>query len=276
MDIKEVVKEFKKFKPKAIALWGSYGMGLNDKFTHDIDIAIYVNKLPTQSSKKPIFSKLSDSNLKLPWEGDFFIKNYEIYEIKFIQCNDIEQKIKDLKKGKNDFENNIAVFIRDTKIIYDTNWLIKLKNKIKKYPNKLFKNNFNENLTLAFRKIHHYDRALNKRAKPLWAQYIINRGTNYLIRTIFAANKTYYGKDKWLEYEINKFKIKPKNFEKNLIKLLKSRDISYYKKLVYEVYNTYKKHYPKEVARILEVEKSLQKIDAQIELSKESNRFLIY
>ncbi len=265
---KYIVNELRKFNPKAIALWGSYGMGVQDRFTHDVDIVVYVDKTPNKELKKKILQKLAMGKLSLPWGGDFFVRDNEIYEITFIICKDIEQKIKDIKIGRTYGENDIAIFVVGTRTLYDTGWLKSQKTKAMAYPQELFRSVFKENLLLSFRKIHHYNRALNKRNQPLWAQYVINRGVNYLVRTIFAANKKYYGKDKWIEYEMSKFKIKPKRFEQKLVELLKARDIKLYEQLVKEVYNICKKHYPKESKEVFETDRQLQKLDAEIELKK--------
>ena len=261
----DIVDGLKRFNPKAIAFWGSYGLGLNDKYTHDVDITVYVTKLPSKNSRQRLLGELSERSLNLPYGGDFFIRD-KIYEITFILSKDIEKKVKSLKEGDSTVENDVAVFVYETKIIYDTGWLKLHKSKIRVYPQALFERNLKQNLLLAFRKIHHHNRALNKRKQPIWAEYVINRGINYLIRTIFALNKTYYGKDKWIENQMSKFKIKPRNFEKNITQLLKTRDMQLYKNLVKDVFDLCKKYYPKESDSVFQIDKQLQKIDAQAEL----------
>jgi hypothetical protein len=91
---------------------------------------------------------------------------------------------------------------------------------------------------------------------------------NSLMQAIFAANKAYYGKDKWAEVQCKSFKIKPKNFEQRLLRVIKNRDITTYKRLVLDVCGLCQKYYPQECADVVALDSRLSNIDDYIESQK--------
>ena len=273
IDYSDIIEAFKQFGPRAIALWGSYGMGLRDKYSHDVDIVVYVNRLPNKKTKERIFSTLSDESVPmvpLPYDGNFFSRKNEICEVVFKLCSNIESDVSGLLGGQCGCENNIAIFINYTKPLYDDGWLANQKKKIHKYPKRLLASNLFSSLFSALRQIHYYDRGINKRKQPYWAELCINEGLDSLIRAVFAANKTYYGKAKWAEVQYRNFKFKPKNFERRIVGVMKSRNIRSYKHLVLDVCAMCKKHYPNECADVVNIDSRLLEIDKYIESKKDT------
>ncbi len=48
----DIIEGFNKFNPRAVALFGSYWMDLQDKYSHDIDVVVYVDRIPNKRPKK--------------------------------------------------------------------------------------------------------------------------------------------------------------------------------------------------------------------------------
>lgn len=272
----DIIKEFRIFKPRAIALWGSYGMGFQDKFSHDIDIVVYVDQLPSKRIRGHTFSALSDGSIpqiSLPYDANFFPRKNEICEVVFKLCSDMESRVLGLLEGQRNCEKDVAMYIYYTKALYDDGWLAMQKKKVQKYPKRLLKANLFSSLFSALRQIHYYDRGLNKRKQPYWAELCINEGLDSLIHALFAANKRYYGKSKWAEVQYRNFRIKPKNFERRIVSVMKSRDIGSYKRLALDVCAMCKKYYPNECANVVDIDSKLLKIDDYIESKKGRIRF---
>jgi hypothetical protein len=266
-----VVKELLKFRPKAIALWGSYGMGLSDKYTHDVDVVIFIDDFPKKDIKQKIFDKISDKSVKLPFNGDFLIVDGIIYEIRFIFCREAEKAVIGIKKGDDSKENFVAVFLKNTKTLYDRGWLENQLKAIRTYPNKLLESNIRLNLYMSLKQYDYFEREL-KRRKPIYAEYTINEAVHNLIRVIYALNKHYYGKSKWVESEMKNFKIKTADFEMKILKILKTRDIELYRKLSMQVFSLCKRKYPKLSEEIYTSYKNSMNYDKQIEAKNESKQ----
>jgi hypothetical protein len=268
-EMKKMLSAFKTFKPRGVALWGSYGLGLNDQFTHDVDIVIYVNQLPLQSVKKKVFAALSDVSIQtvaFPYkEADFFVYRYKFYEITFKLCSDMEAEVERLRDGESQTESNVAMFLHYTKPIFDDGWMIAQKERVKRYPDRLMESNLFLHLFLALRNVHYYERAINKRKQPLWAEFCINEGLESLVKAVFAANKTYYAKKKWAEIQLRKLKNKPDNFDQKLIAIMHSRNFREYKQFVSDVCSFYVHLYPHICADITKIDAKLTRIDEIIE-----------
>jgi hypothetical protein len=88
------------------------------------------------------------------------------------------------------------------------------------------------------------------------------------MHAVFAANKTYYGKYKWAEVQCRDFRLKPKDFEQRLVRVMKSRDVTAYERLALEVCTLCQKYYPKECADIVGLDSRLGQIDDYIESQK--------
>jgi len=271
----EIIDAFKKFNPRAIALFGSYGMGLQDRYTHDVDVVVYVERIPDAKTRKKITSSLSDGSIPtiaFPYDADFFVRKYEFYEIVFKSCSQMESGISKLLEGQSDCESEVAIFVQYAKALYDDGWFGVQKRRLCRYPRKLLEKNLFLHLFSAFRRVHYYDRAFNKRKQPYWAELCINEGVESLIRAVFAANKTYYGKQKWAEVQLKHFTLKPRNFEHRITGIMKSRDIRAYEKLALDVFRMCKKHYPKECADALNLDSKLTEVDDFIESRKTASK----
>ena len=270
-DFADIAKSLKQFEPRAIALWGSYGLGLNDRFTHDVDIVVYVDKMPDKKTKKRVFAALSDGSVpmvELPWEADFFPHKRLLCEVVFKSCAELEENSTYLLDGDYRAEDDAANFIQYTKPIFDDGWLAAQKDRIKAYPPKLLKMNIYLHLFNAWRQVHYYDRAQAKRKQPFWAELCINEGTESIIRTLFAANHAYYGKEKWAEVQARSFELKPNGFDEQLVKLMRSRQLEDYKQLLEDVSSFLEQHFPKECAGVQKTDAKLTEIDELIEASE--------
>jgi len=266
-----VIEEFKKFNPRAIALFGSYGMGLQDKYSHDLDIVVYTDRIPNTNTKKAVFSSICDTSIStvpFPFSIDAFPKQDEFCEVVFKQCRRIELAVSQLVEGNGDNEEEVAIFVYYTKVLYDDGWLKAQKARIGKYPQKLLATTLFSALFSALREAHYHDRAINKRHEPYWAELCINEGLSLLMHAVFAANKTYYGKHKWAEVQCRGFKLKPKNFEQKLLHVMKSRDIAAYQRLALDICTLCQKHYPRECGDVVALDSKLAHIDDYIESQK--------
>ena len=267
----DIVEGFRKFNPRAVALFGSYGMDLQDKYSHDIDIVVYVDRIPHTKNKETVFSSFSDSSIptiSFPYDVDIFARKREFYEVAFKQCQKIESHVSELVEGKCDHEEEVAIFVHYTKALYDDGWLKAQKTRIKEYPQKLLATNLFSFLFSALRQVHYYDRAINKRKQAYWAELCIDEGLTSLIHAVFAANKTYYGKYKWAEVQCRDFKLKPKDFEQRLLHVMKGRDVTAYERLVQDVCTLCRKYYAKECADVVALDSRLSQIDDFIESQK--------
>ena len=266
-----VISGLKKFNPRAIAFFGSYGMGLQDKYSHDVDIVVYLDRIPDMETREAVFSSLSDGSIptvSFPYDVDIFGRDDEFCEVAFKQCRKIELDVSRLMEGKREHEEEVAIFVCSTKVLYDDGWLNTQKTRIQEYPQKLLATNLFSFLFSALRQVHYYDRAIRKRKQPYWAQSCLNEGLNSLMHAVFSANKTYYGKYKWAEVQSRNFRLKPKNFEQRLVHVMESRDITAYKLLALDVCAMCEKHYPKESADVVALDARLSDIDAYIESRK--------
>lgn len=261
---------FKTFKPRSIAFWGSYGMGLNDRFTHDVDIVVYVDRLPPQRIRNQVFTSLSDRSLKtiqFPFEADFFVHKRKFYEITFKACFEMASCVRGLLKGKTSAEDEVAMFLHYTKPLLDDGWMATQKQLIKQYPETLLKSNLFLHLFTALRNVHYFERAIHKRKQALWAEFCINEGLESLTHSVFAANKTYYPKRKWAEVELRKLRHKPKGFDQSLIAIMHNRDFKAYKRLVLNVCKFCESRYPNECSKVMEIDSKLAHVDEIIELN---------
>jgi len=267
----DIIEGFKKFNPRAVALFGSYGMDLQDKYSHDIDVVVYVDRIPNTKTREAVFSSFSDRSIptvSFPYDADIFARKQEFCEVAFKQCQKIESDVSELVEGKGDHEEEVAIFVYYTKVLYDDGWLKAQKTRIKKYPQKLLATNLFSFLFSALRQVHYYDRAINKRKQLYWAELCIDEGLSSLIHAVFAANKTYYGKYKWAEVQCRDFKLKPKDFEQRLLHVMKSRDATAYERLALDVCILCQKYYPKEYADVVALDSRLFQIDDYIESQK--------
>ena len=76
----DILKGVKKFNPRAVALFGSYGMSLQDKYSHDVDVVVYVDRIPNAKAKEAVFSSFSDNSIptiSLPYDVDIFARKQE-------------------------------------------------------------------------------------------------------------------------------------------------------------------------------------------------------
>ena len=267
----ELIEGLKKFNPRAIALLGSYGMSLQDQYSHDVDIVVYSNRIPNTKTREAVFSYISDDSIPaipFPYDVDIFAREREFCEVAFKRCQKVELEVSQLFEGKRDHEEEVAIFVYYTKVLYDDGWLSAQKAGIKEYPQRLLATNLSSLLFSALRQVHYYNRAINKRKQPYWAELCINEGLNSLMHAVFAVNKTYYGKYKWAEVQCRNFKLKPKNFEQRLLRVMKSRDVIAYKQLALDVCTLCQKYYPKECANVVALDSRLCNIDDYIESHK--------
>jgi hypothetical protein len=88
------------------------------------------------------------------------------------------------------------------------------------------------------------------------------------MHAVFAANKMYYGKCKWAEVQSRSFKLKPEDFERRLLHLMKARDVSAYKQLALDVCTLCRNYYPNECPDVLALDARLSDIDDYIESRK--------
>jgi len=267
----EIIEGFKKVNPRAVALFGSYGMDLQDQYSHDVDVVAYVDRIPDTKTKKAVFSSFSDRSIptvSFPYDVDIFPRKQEFCEVAFRSCRKIESDVSQLIEGAHDHEEDVAIFVYYTKILYDDGWLDAQKARIKEYPQKLLAANLFSFLFSALRQAHYYDRAINKRNQPYWAELCLNEGLSSLLHAVFAANKTYYGKYKWAEVQCRDFKLKPKDFEQRLLHVMKSRDVTAYERLSLNVCNLCQEYYPKDCADVIALDSKLSQIDDYIESQK--------
>ena len=270
-DYSEVVKGLKKFSPRALAFSGSYGMGLQDNYSHDVDIVVYTDRTPTMKTKEEVFASLSDDSiptLSFPYDVDIFGRADEFHEVAFKRCRRIESEVAQLVQGKRGHEEEVAIFVYYTKILYDDGWLNAQKARIRDYPQKLLATNLSSCLFSALRQVHYYERAIKKRKQPYWAEICINEGLNALMHAIFAANRTYYGKYKWTEVQCRNFKVKPQDFERRLVHVMRSRSINAYRRLVLDVCTVCQRFFPQECADVVALDSRLSSIDDHIESKK--------
>jgi hypothetical protein len=259
-----VAKGLMEFRPSAIALWGSHGMGLNDKYTHDVDVLVFVDSLPKGQAKHKILSKLSDKSVKLPFNGDFVLVDGKIYEILFKTCREAEKAVAKMKDGDISMENFVAVYIKNTKALYDSGWLRRQLNTVSKYPEKLLESVIRYNLYMGLKQYDYFKREL-KRKKPICAEYMINEGIGNLVKLVYALNRCYYGKSKWIEAEMGNFSTKPAGFQRSILKVIKTRDIEMYRKLSMRVFSLCKKKYPKLSEEMYKTYENSLKYDEQVE-----------
>ena len=267
----DIIEELKKFNPRAIAFFGSYGMGLQDRYSHDVDIVVYADRIPNEKTKAAVLSSVSDGSIptvSFPYDVDIFARQHEFCEVVFKLCRKIESDVSQLIEGRHDREEEVAIFVYNTTILYDDGWLNAQRARIKEYPHKLLATNLLSFLFSALRQVHYYDRAINKRNQPYWAELCLNEGLSSLMHAVFAANKTYYGKYKWAEVQCRNFKLKPKDFEQRLTRVMRSRDITAYQRLALDVCTLCQEYYPEECANVVAFDSKLRQIDDYIESQK--------
>ncbi len=153
------------------------------------------------------------------------------------------------------YESGVASCIKESKILKEKNKsLSKIKRMLKEFPRKLYEKKFN----------YYF-----KDAKTIWRKkllpatrrndtYHFNACFSRILRSIviclFTLNKEYFPGDKWNKEYIKKFKIIPKNYEKN-IKLLQNTPDGNFEhkeiktKLLYGIIKDIKKLYEYEKRR---------------------------
>jgi len=218
-EIAEKIKDLKEVK--AIAFYGSIGMGFNDKLS-DIDLVAYVDKIP---SKKDIMKKLEGIEKIQIIPNDMIVFYYKDMDciINFETIKHLEKKIGNLKEGKG-LDHRIAMYIQNVRPIYGEELIKDLKKEVRKYPKEILKKELVpvRGVTTFFEGI---DKTL-KRNKILWIDLQFHQCLERIIKAVYALNKRYYpGNAKWAIREIKNFKKVPKNFTKDIDKFVKLNSI---------------------------------------------------
>ncbi len=224
-DFANKLRELKEVK--SISIYGSIAQGIFDKYS-DVDIICFCDKIPNNKTRvKKILELKGVTERKKNWhlQDPFLYKGVPI-TVEYETLKDIQKYFKYiLRKGKLDKSEESAKIrshIINSIILYDRGNIIKkIKDKIdyflKKLPNSSVRY-FN------YIKYHFWKIESNrspifmavKRKNILLANQIINRTIEGIISCVYMLNEEYYYDPKWINYEIKKFKKKPKNFLKKI------------------------------------------------------------
>lgn len=207
---------------KTIFVAGSVGREIADEYS-DLELYIVWNNNTTQDSRNRIFREL-----------DYKVLVDEIDEghgewVKTILVNDLkidiyhwEERFID-KLHKDVFEEfNLEIYkqlatssILDGKAIYGDEYLTKIKQRFKKYPDELAIKSIKE---YAFFESWSLRYALLERNDYVALLNLITETTLQILKLLFALNKTYLRSHnfKWIDYQLNLISIKPTDLGKRL------------------------------------------------------------
>lgn len=215
-----VIEELKKTpEVKAIAFYGSIARGMADRHS-DIDILCFWSKDPSVSKMKSIIKKVKGDSWYVNKKVSAFslnsvdtgIWNKNLFEMKIL----LEKRF---KKKDPTTESDIDIFIDGIKPVYDPYDLIGKFKKNTKYPSWLRKQNLGKIHAAAGALLNDNIESALLRKNYIWIDHSIDQGIDLILRTLYAMNNRYYSVSKWVFKDSEGFKIKPKNFNKKLIKI---------------------------------------------------------
>ncbi|HLC72827.1 MAG TPA: DUF4037 domain-containing protein [Candidatus Nanoarchaeia archaeon] len=238
-----VSNEYLKIKNvKGIVVGGSFARGFSDSLS-DIEMYVYYRKtIPSKQKINNILKKLNAKftrSKNLHWYHPawgihtfFSIKGIKI-ELGYRDTNKIIRRINSFLEGKKiesvqgihdcpfgHYESGLANCILECRIVNEKNNEIKkLKNMLNKYPSKLrfmiFNYYFEDALLIWKNKLL----PAAKRDDAYHFNASLARIVRAIVICIFTINKTFFPGDKWNKQYLDRFKIKPKNYENKIKKI---------------------------------------------------------
>lgn len=188
----------------AIGLEGSGGMEYLDKYS-DIDLFLISKKGYTLSK---LISLLKKENFEIhPYPE--ILKNLNSFSLR---AQDRRMDIKLLEE--NNFENEID---KNLKIIFDPKNILK-NAKIKKSQKKDFQ--FNYRMIVYPLRIKKHLEVCEARNNYLFLYDLIHSCVEILVKIVYALNKEEFICLKWAMRDMRKMRIKPRNFEQRLNKII--------------------------------------------------------
>lgn len=221
----------KEMSPIAILCYGSYAHGMQDEKS-DIDLLIFVEKLPSKSARKRIYKKISaikilelgnDKNL---WESAWTLRNDRLdldgvkIEPGFNKLNWLKRVISSLLK-KNDPAPNSMPFrpytilglIEASIVLYEKNFCItNLRKQIRPFPKKLKKAIIAQNYPLFCENYNDLLMNSDRNIGFLAYQFQIGMFFDTVLQLLFVINDVYDPASKRVEAFLAQYKFLPEGF----------------------------------------------------------------
>jgi len=232
----QLINEYKIFpQVKAIAIGGSSAANTSDN-NSDIDVYVFVeNDIPVVEREniiKQISSKYEVGGEYFGSGDEYFVDSLnQQFDVMFWNVNWFENIVENVwikNYPSNGYTTAFLYTLNNFKIEYDpTSWLSELQNKIKTdYPQKLKENIIKRNLMLMKEKpfasyYEQVEKAL-KRNDLVSVNHRISAFLASYFDIIFAINELLLpGEKRLIQYAKDNCKILPKDFEENIVNLLK-------------------------------------------------------
>ena len=231
----EIIEKFSKIpEVEAIAIGGSTTAKTFDK-SSDIDIYVFSKNGVSLNKREEIIKKVS-SKYEIGEEyfgsGDEFLYDKEniVMDMMYWDMNWFKNIVENVwikHYPSNGYTTCFLYTLKNFKIIYDpNNWLTNLQTKIKtEYPQELQNNIIKRNMMLMKSKpFASYYEQIEKGIKRNDINSVNHRISAFLASyfdVIFAINKQLHpGEKRLIKYAKDNCKLLPKDFEKNITKLL--------------------------------------------------------
>lgn len=194
---------------KAVGIYGSFAKGYADKFTNDVDLVAFCKKIPKKTAKE---SKLKEAGAEII-RGSPSVDSVLFHET---EITIFYKTAKDARKWINHFKNwdfnesNIAVFIENMIPAADSEEFTKKLKKNISYTNEMRTKAFEWHFYAIARTKFLLENPL-KRGNIVFINQKLNESFRSCCKLLYALNKRYFSDTKWINKDLEKFRLKPKS-----------------------------------------------------------------
>lgn len=190
---------------KAVGIYGSFAKGYADKFTNDVDLVVFCERIPEKEKRD---DKLKELDAKILRNDVFLYEEVEI-TIFYKTIEDANRWIKSFRNWEG-FGNDIAVFIENMIPVSDAGGIIGKLKKDSTYTDKLRKKIFEQRFYALSRAKFLLENPL-KRNNAIFISQKLNESFAAYCNLLYSLNKKYFSDTKWINRDLENFRLKPKN-----------------------------------------------------------------
>lgn len=193
---------------KAVGIYGSYAKGYADRFTDDVDLVVFCEKILDKKDRENKLKEINANKIRDTDNIDPIIFEDAEITIFYKTTEEAERWIDSFKKWEG-FENEIAAFIENTKPITDPRGFIKKLKRSALYTDEMRKKMFEQRFFVVARTKPLLETSL-KRNNTIFINSRLNDSFRAYCNLLYALNKKYFSDVKWIKNDLKKFRLKPK------------------------------------------------------------------
>lgn len=196
---------------KAVGIYGSYAKGYADRFTDDVDLVAFCEKIPDKSERE---NRLKEIDLKKIRDPD--INFVDVFTSEKVEITIFYKVVKEAEKWIDSFKkwggftNEINIFIENAASLVDPENIIKKLKDGAFYTDEMRKKSFEQYFFGLSRTKPLLESSLKRNNIIFINQKLDDSLRSYYI-LLYALNKKYFSDTKWIHKDLERFKLKPKN-----------------------------------------------------------------